>query len=223
MFFVIIRIFFILIISQLANTLAVGQEHLSLFGSREYKSDDIQSFKKWNAQRKRHTQEEMKKQSRSNFISLQSCRRTKNFKCISDEWHTAINNLKDKKPIEKIEGINKHLNNISYVTDITNWRQDDYWATINQFLNRDGDCEDYAIAKYYSLKELGFSADQMRIVVVEDTNLNIAHAVLVVYDDSKIWVLDNQISQIIEHEKIVHYTPLYSINEKSWWLHKKIS
>ncbi|MDC1090758.1 transglutaminase-like cysteine peptidase [Pseudemcibacter sp.] len=116
-----------------------------------------------------------------------------------------------------------HLNNISYVTDITNWRQKDYWATISQFLNRDGDCEDYAIAKYYSLKELGFTSDQMRIVVVEDTNLNIAHAVLAVYYDNKIWVLDNQISQIIEHKKIVHYTPLYSINEKAWWLHKKIS
>jgi len=50
-----------------------------------------------------------------------------------------------------------HLNNISYVTDITNWRQKDYWATISQFLNRDGDCEDYAIAKYYSLKEINKS------------------------------------------------------------------
>ncbi len=223
MYLILKRILFILMISYSSNTIAMGQEDPSLFGSVEYKSDDIQSFKKWNAQRKRHTQEEINKQRRSNFISLQSCRRTKNFKCISDEWLEAINNLKDKEPMEKIEGVNMHLNNISYVTDITNWRQKDYWATISQFLNRDGDCEDYAIAKYYSLKELGFTSDQMRIVVVEDTNLNIAHAVLAVYYDNKIWVLDNQISQIIEHEKIVHYTPLYSINEKAWWLHKKIS
>lgn len=223
MYTILKTILIVLIFSHLTNTIASGQEQLSLFGTAEYKSDDIQPFKKWNAQRNRFNQDKINIQNRAKAISVRPCRRTKNFKCIHDEWIDVINNLKDKSPLEKIDGVNEHLNNISYVTDMTNWHQKDYWATINQFLNRDGDCEDYAIAKYYSLKELGFSSNQMRIVIVQDTNLDVAHAVLAVYYDDKIWILDNQISQIIEHEKIIHYQPLYSINEKAWWLHKKQS
>lgn len=191
-----------------------------LFGSQEFKSQKINSFQKWQSLRTRHNNEVgiLAKQRRSPLKT--PCRLSKNFKCVSDEWQEIITQLKNKTPIVKMEGINKHLNKAAYITDMANWRKQDYWATIGQFFKKDGDCEDYAIAKYYSLKELGFSPDQMRIVIVEDTNLNVAHAVLAVYYDNKIWILDNQISRIITENQIVHYKPLYSINENAWWLHK---
>ena len=94
-------------------------------------------------------------------------------------------------------------------------------GTLNQFIDKAGDCEDFASAKYFSLKELGFNGDQMRIVIVHDTKLDLDHAVLAVYLEGDVWILDNQISQIKPAQNIAHYKPLYSINENAWWLHKK--
>jgi predicted transglutaminase-like cysteine proteinase len=61
----------------------------------------------------------------------------------------------------------------------------------------------------------------MRIVVLQDLNLKVTHAVLAVDLDGKTWILDNQIKQVIDAERIRHYRPVYSVNEKGWWLHKK--
>lgn len=96
---------------------------------------------------------------------------------------------------------------------------EDYWAIIKEFLQNNGDCEDYAITKFYSLRKLGFDNDQLRIVILQDTNLNVAHAVLAVFSADDIVILDNQVTPILSHNDIKHYTPLYSINEKGWWLH----
>jgi len=203
--------------------LSYGQSVPVLFGTTEYKSDEISAFTKWSELRTRHTKEEGLRKGKFKPVRKAPCRMTKNFKCVDDEWVEKMSSLKTKTPKEKLDGVNNHINQSTYVTDMVNWRKKDYWATLNQFFQRNGDCEDYAIAKYYSLKELGFSPDQMRIVVVEDRNLKIAHAVLAVYMNDKIWILDNQISKVVLDDLIVHYHPLYSINEKSWWLHKKSS
>ncbi len=66
----------------------------------------------------------------------------------------------------------------------------------------------------------GLGDDQLRIVVLHDSNLRIAHAVLVVLDGGKAWVLDNQIDQVIDAERIRHYRPYYSINASAYWLHR---
>ncbi|MSO74563.1 MAG: hypothetical protein EXQ99_05365, partial [Alphaproteobacteria bacterium] len=88
-------------------------------------------------------------------------------------------------------------------------------------LYRDGDCEDYAIAKYMSFRSLGYTPDDLRLVVLQDNNLHITHAVLVTYLDGRTLVLDNQIKQVVEHSRICHYSLYYSINETGWWLHKR--
>ncbi|MBT5074029.1 MAG: hypothetical protein HOJ34_00550 [Kordiimonadaceae bacterium] len=204
----------------LSMSMVQAQSTEGLFGSREFKSTEISAFKKWSSLRVRHDNN-LKFNRRNSVKSLYGkCRLSKNFKCVDQEWRDIIISLKNKSTETKLSTINRHLNQTAYITDLVNWQQKDYWATLKQFFNKDGDCEDYAIAKYYSLKELGIPADQMRIVIVEDTNLNVAHAVLAVYLEDQIWILDNQISNIIAQDKIVHYTPLYSINENAWWLHK---
>ena len=98
--------------------------------------------------------------------------------------------------------------------------QKDYWAKPAQFFNKSGDCEDYAITKYISLVHLGFDKKDMRIVIVQDLNLKVPHAVLVVYLDGKALILDNQIKQVVSASRITHYKPIYSINETKWWIHK---
>ena len=96
---------------------------------------------------------------------------------------------------------------------------EDYWAAPGEFLVQNGDCEDYAIIKILSLKYLGIDEDRMRVVVVQDTNQRIAHAVVSLNRGNDILILDNQIKEVISHKYIYHYVPVYSINEKSWWMH----
>ena len=96
---------------------------------------------------------------------------------------------------------------------------EDYWATPLEFLDRSGDCEDYAIIKYVSLKALGFPVEKMRIVVVQDVVRNIAHAVLAVYIDDDILIMDSLVEGILSQKFVTSYSPRYSVNEKTRWAH----
>ena len=104
---------------------------------------------------------------------------------------------------------------------MVNWGKPDYWAVPAQFLKKSGDCEDYAIAKYFTLKELGFPPGDMRIVVLRDTIRNLAHAVLVVYLDGEAYVLDNLSNVVQPHSRLRNYDPQYSVNENGRWTHIK--
>ncbi|MFC7048126.1 transglutaminase-like cysteine peptidase [Emcibacter nanhaiensis] len=210
------RIFSLLILCfALPLSTPVQARENGLFGSREIMSHQLSAFKKWNGMVERHAAETDPGHKRKG-----PCRVTVNFQCPIDEWNDLIAGLKNKDLSLQLDRINRHMNRAPYITDIINWGVKDYWATLRQFFTKDGDCEDYAIAKYYSLKALGVPADNMRIVVVQDTNLDVAHAVLVVFDKDKTWVLDNQIQYVVQEKTILHYKPLYSINENAWWLHR---
>ena len=80
-----------------------------------------------------------------------------------------------------------------------------------------GDCEDHAIAKYYALQKLGFTQDELRILVVKDLNLGVGHCILGVITAGQCFILDNQIKSVWTADKIQHYKPIYAINETAWW------
>ena len=84
---------------------------------------------------------------------------------------------------------------------------------------RSGDCEDYAIAKFFALRHLGFDNDSMRVVILWDQIRNIGHAVLAVYDGPQILILDNLNRMIVSHARYRHYIPQYSMNETTRWAH----
>jgi len=92
-------------------------------------------------------------------------------------------------------------------------------------MSRFGDCEDYAIVKYLSLRILGFRESELRVVAVKDLNLKVGHAILmVIVKDKKkkkrYFVLDNQIKKVVEAKKTRHYQPVFSINKNFWWRHQ---
>ena len=115
--------------------------------------------------------------------------------------------------------VNRYMNTHRYIVDPINWGVTEYWAIPNEFLKKFGDCEDYAIAKYLSLLALGWSAEDMRIVVLQDMNLRVMHAVLIVSFQGRNMLLDNQITRVIDANKVHHYKPIYSLNENGWWRH----
>jgi predicted transglutaminase-like cysteine proteinase len=93
-----------------------------------------------------------------------------------------------------------------------------HWQTPREFAMDDGDCKVYALANYFSLKFLAWEGDELRVVVVQELNLRVAHAVLAVYISHAIMILDNQARQVVRADNIRHYRPYYSINQTLWWL-----
>lgn len=134
-------------------------------------------------------------------------------------------NFKAKAPMnnkmELLRYVNAFWNTWPYVEDIVNWKQEDYWEIPAEFLKKSGDCEDYSIIKYFTLKELGVAPESMRIVVVRDTIRNFAHAVLAVYVNDDAFILDNLSNSVLSHTKLRQYSPQYSVNEFGCWAHMK--
>jgi predicted transglutaminase-like cysteine proteinase len=118
-----------------------------------------------------------------------------------------------------LQAVNRFANTRDYVLDLDNYGVEDYWAVPREFLGNGGDCEDYVITKLFSLRWLGYPADEMRIVIVQDTNLRIPHAILAVARGPETLILDNQAEAVLRAVDLVHYVPVFSINEHRWWIH----
>lgn len=183
-----------------------------LFGTNEIQSKTLDKFTKWTELLTRYDGEAPNE--------LNVCQPTAAEKCHIARWRIFLKQIAALPPMEQLQRVNQYVNDWLYVLDPVNYNQKDYWATPREFMYRNGDCEDYAFAKYVSLVHLGFPKEQMRLVVLQDLNLQIPHAVLVVYVEGVGWLLDNQIGQVIEANRVQHYKPIFSINEQAWWLHR---
>lgn len=185
----------------------------SYFINKEIKSDNIEMFSKWTDVLARY-------EATAHSLDDVCGSDEKYSPCRLKVWKKTLEGLRGKPLIEQIDGVNRLVNSYPYVEDIVNWGVDDYWETPYEFQERNGDCEDYAISKFMSLRALGVTNDQMRIEIVQDLNLGgVIHAILIVFVDGKVYVLDNQIKQVILAVDIYHYKPIYSINEEHWWRH----
>lgn len=140
--------------------------------------------------------------------------------CRLDAWQGFLDGLRGVNADFQLASVNREINRIRYREDVGNWGEIDYWAAPGEFFAAGGDCEDYAIAKYYSLKELGFAPDKMRIVVLQDELRQRPHAVLVVEFGGELLMLDNMINQVVPWAQAREYRPFYSVNEDAFWLHE---
>jgi len=121
----------------------------------------------------------------------------------------------------RLAAVNDFFNTVPYDTDENLWGQEDYWATPIEMLGiRGADCEDYAIAKYFTLRELGVPAERLRITYVKSLTLNQAHMVLAYYRDpaGEPLILDNLTGRIRPAGERVDLVPVYSFNGDSLWL-----
>lgn len=122
---------------------------------------------------------------------------------------------------EKLREVNRFWNAWPYRSDREVWHKEDYWAAPVEFLALSGDCEDFCIAKYFTLRELGVAADDMRIVVVKETIRGIAHAVLAVFEGDEVHILDNLSDSVRPMRRVRNYVPHVSVNENGRWIHVK--
>ena len=181
---------------------------IRLFGTVEFRSP-LKNLPKW--ERVRNLE-----QKKPSFVP--SGMDTRN-KTVSDRWRVLRDKLQDAPLMEKLKGVNNFFNQWPYKTDIEIWGVEDYWETPREFVERSGDCEDYAISKYYALRELGLPPETLRIVAVKDSIRNLGHAVLAVFIGDDAYVLDNLTGLILSHKRLTHYKPQFSVNENTLWRH----
>ncbi len=137
-------------------------------------------------------------------------------------WGKIIREARGLSPSAQLKSINRYFNRWPYKFDSEVYGTREYWATPAEFLKKSGDCEDYAIVKYYALRELGFSAEELRVVILLDRIRGIGHAVLAVYVRDDILILDSLTDLIFSHTKYKHYIPQYSMNETTRWAHTRV-
>ena len=134
-------------------------------------------------------------------------------------WQSMIKSQRGNEALAQLRAVNSFVNRWRSRTDRENYQKIDYWASPLTFLNRSGDCEDYAIMKYVSLRELGFKAERLRLVVVRDLLRNLAHAVLAVHVEDDVYILDNLFQAVLPQHRVSQYLPYYSVNEKARFSH----
>lgn len=139
-------------------------------------------------------------------------------------WQQLMVRLAHASTEEKLKGVNNFFNQLQFVSDQIHWHQADYWATPVEFLITDGgDCEDFAIAKYYTLKSIGVPDAKMSLTYVKALRLNQAHMVLTYYPEPNAipLVLDNLIGEIKTADKRPDLLPVYTFNGEKLWLSKR--
>ena len=136
-------------------------------------------------------------------------------------WENLVREEQDKSDMEKLNKVNSFFNRLSYAEDINLWGVKDYWATPLEFLCKGaGDCEDYAIAKYFTLKALGVSEEKLKITYVKSIQLDRSHMVLAYYSKpgDEPLILDNLIGSIKPSSQRDDLLPIFSFNGSGLWM-----
>lgn len=141
-----------------------------------------------------------------------------------ESLNTLLVSLQGKDEKEKLEKVNAFFNQMQFVSDEVLWKQKDYWATRMEFLGKGaGDCEDFVIAKYFTLKQLGVPTTKLFFTYVKAVKFQQAHMVLTYYETPKSipLVLDNINFQILPATKRADLIPVYSFNGDALYLAKQ--
>ena len=139
-------------------------------------------------------------------------------------WFRVLDQAKNLTEKQKIIKVNNFFNLFRFVDDIKLWGDKNYWATPMEFIGvNGGDCEDFSIAKYFTLLQLGVADNKLRITMVKATTVNQYHMVLAYYKSpgSIPLVLDNLDRKIKPATQRKDLLPVYSFNGRQLWLNKE--
>lgn len=139
-------------------------------------------------------------------------------------WENLIITDNSQTELEKLEKVNQFFNQMEFVEDIDHWGNKDYWATPIEFLGtQGGDCEDFTIAKYFTLKAMGIEEEKLNLTYVKALTYNVHHMVLTYFSTpgSEPLVLDNIVADIKPASQRRDLLPIYSFNGSGLWLAKQ--
>ncbi|MCF7204052.1 cysteine protease LapG [Pseudomonas oligotrophica] len=139
-----------------------------------------------------------------------------------EAWQALLQQGGGLSELEQLAEVNRFFNrHVRFSDDVRVWAQEDYWATPAESLIRGaGDCEDYALAKYFTLRRLGVPSDRLRITYVKALRLNQAHMVLTYYatPGADPLVLDNIDGIIRPASQRRDLLPVYAFNAEGLYI-----
>ncbi len=124
---------------------------------------------------------------------------------------------------QRLKEINDFFNRrLAFRDDAVTWGVPDYWATpLESLEKRAGDCEDYAIGKYFSLAATGVPTTRLRMVYVRarQQGQSLAHMVLAYYPQpgAEPLILDNLRPDVLPASQRPDLTPVFSFNTEGLW------
>jgi predicted transglutaminase-like cysteine proteinase len=143
---------------------------------------------------------------------------------LLNDWLALIRVVKPLREEVKLQRVNDFVNRtIGFADDLTVWQQDDYWATPLETIGQGrGDCEDFTILKYVSLRMAGVADSKLRLIYVNATlstpagPLRQAHMVLAYYaaPNAEPLVLDNLDAVIRPASARRDLRPVFSFNSE---------
>ncbi|MCL7487580.1 MAG: transglutaminase-like cysteine peptidase [Desulfobulbaceae bacterium] len=139
-------------------------------------------------------------------------------------WQLFVKENRSAPPREKVVSVNNYFNEFLYVEDQDLYGSKDYWATMRETLVRgSGDCEDFAIAKYFTLRDLDLPEDNMRITYVIPVKSRKPHMVLTYQLDpaEEPLVLDTMVNALFPVSRRTDLVPVYSFNMNGYWIARK--
>jgi predicted transglutaminase-like cysteine proteinase len=147
--------------------------------------------------------------------------RLKEWRNKESEWGAKAPKRSVEYEEDDLKPINRFWNKVPYLNDSKHWAKEDYWATpVEMLASNAGDCEDYSIAKYFSLKEMGVPPASLRITYVRALKTNEAHMVLAYYPkpDAEPYILDNMTGKLLLASERMDLEPVYSFNDDDMWV-----
>ncbi|UYG01998.1 transglutaminase-like cysteine peptidase [Halomonas sp. LR3S48] len=144
---------------------------------------------------------------------------------ILEEWFALLDRLQGADLDIQLREVNDFFNRrVRWLEDVQIWGAEDYWATpLETMGKRQGDCEDYSIAKYVTLKELGVPGSRLRMIYVRArigrSQIVQAHMVLGYYETPTAvpQILDNLVPSITPATQRTDLDPVFSFNSEGLW------
>lgn len=141
------------------------------------------------------------------------------------EWQDLILESKNFTDQAKLQKVNQFFNRMGYLNDIEHWGEEDYWSTPVEFIVcQTGDCEDFSIAKYFTLHAMGVSEEKLSLTYVKALEINAHHMVLTYYSKpgAEPLILDNIVNIAKPASERKDLIPIYSINGTGLWLAEEL-
>lgn len=141
---------------------------------------------------------------------------------VLKQWRNLVSMYPTLTPEKKLQFVNGFFNRWPSASDLTNYGKDEYWSTPEEFLENGGDCEDFAIVKYFALRHFSWPVDDMWILLVSRKSDGEKHALLMARTKMGLFMLDNLSKPgyllILAEPYLKSFTPLFALNERGVWM-----
>lgn len=191
-----------------------SQPNLGVFQSVAISAARLPAAGKWQAARQTNYADMFGDNCASDGFSGCDSRFATRIRGLADK----VAGLSDKAMLDLV---NRTVNSaMTYRPDTAVWGVSDYWATPSEMARKGaGDCEDFAIAKYWALRNLGMPDDKLQLVLLQDTRRQLFHAVLIAHTSAGRYVLDNVSDRLMADTAYAQYQPIMSFTGERSFIH----